>query len=77
MKELTEQELLAWLFAHPQQILEASLLLAYGGQATHFLKAGKHHLWDEGIEGETTRWRSGEFAQHYRNTKWLLGYPSH
>lgn len=77
MKKLSEQELLDWLFAHPQQILKASLLLAYGGSATHFLKAGKQYLWDEGIEGATTRWRSSEFAQHYRDTKWLLSYPLH
>ena len=71
MDTLTETQLFNFI-AYNNKIIEASLLLNYGGKATHFLSKRKSYIIDEGIDGQLTKWSKDEFITHYKNSQWII-----
>jgi hypothetical protein len=69
---LTTKQLLNLANINQYKIIEASLLLGFNSKATHFFSLKKSLLFDEGIDGQITKWRKDEFILHYKNATWIL-----
>lgn len=72
MNTLTEEQLFNFVSSNKNKIIEASLLLDYGGKATHFLSKRKSYIIDEGIDSQLTKWSKDEFIIHYKNSQWII-----
>lgn len=53
-------------------VIEAALLLNFGGRATHFISANQSLIFDEGIDDELVKWKSPEFISHYKGSLWVI-----
>jgi hypothetical protein len=69
--QITE-ELCILLDSNKNKTVEASLLLNYGGMATHFLSKSKSYIFDEGIDSQLTKWSKDEFIANYKNGHWIV-----
>jgi hypothetical protein len=69
---LTVEQLFNLINSNKDKIIEASLLLNYKAMATHFLSIKKSFVFDEGIDGELTKWLKDEFVSYYNNTQWII-----
>lgn len=73
MKEtINSEQLLSLININKPKIIEAALLLNYNGKAIHFFSIKKSLLFDEGIDGELTKWKINEFISQYENSQWLI-----
>ena len=71
-KILTSHQLVSLINFNKSKVIEVALLLNYNGKATHFLSERKAVIFDEGIDGELTKWKKNEFISHYQNSQWMV-----
>ena len=73
MKEiLTSEQLFNFVSFNNFKIIEAALKLNFNGKATHFFSIKNSIIFDEGIDGEITKWKRDEFISQYENSQWLI-----
>ena len=68
---LTTRQLLDFLNGN-HHLIEASLLLNFGGRATHFISRHQAIICDEGIDDELVRWQPADFLAHYHDASWSI-----
>lgn len=68
---LTTNQLLDLIYK-TKGIIEAALLLNFGGKATHFISTNQALIFDEGIDDELVKWQPSEFIAHYKNSVWVI-----
>lgn len=69
---LTSAQLFNFVSLNEFKIIEAGLKLNFNGKATHFFSIKKSLLFDEGIDGELTKWKRNEFISQYENSQWII-----
>ncbi len=68
------QYLLDLIYANPNKMVEATLLISRFFRGTHFMYFNGRSFYDEGIDGENRKVSQEDFLKNYENNYWVIDH---